>query len=156
VTDKLTPERRSANMSRIRSRDTLPEMTVRRLVHGMGYRYRLHVASLPGKPDIVLPRLKSIIEVRGCFWHQHSGCIDSHIPVSRIEYWRPKLERNQLRDRKNGYSLRKLGWRVCIIWECETQATAKLSRRIARFLGADRESAAAGECRIDPISDRCC
>jgi len=135
VTDKLTPERRSANMSRIRSRDTSPEMIVRRLVHGMGYRYRLHVASLPGKPDIVLPRLRSIIEVRGCFWHQHNGCIDSHIPKSRILYWKPKLERNRLRDQENSRNLRKLGWRICIVWECETKTLAKLSRRIARFLG---------------------
>jgi DNA mismatch endonuclease (patch repair protein) len=132
--DKLTPERRSANMSRIRSRDTSPEMIVRRLVHGMGYRYRLHVASLPGKPDIVLPRLKSIIEVRGCFWHQHAGCIDSHIPKSRVQYWGPKLERNMRRDQENGRELRKLGWRVCVVWECETKAATRLSRRLARFL----------------------
>jgi DNA mismatch endonuclease (patch repair protein) len=135
VTDKLTPERRSANMSRIRSRDTSPEMIVRRLVHGMGYRYRLHVTSLPGKPDIVLPRLKSIIEVRGCFWHQHSGCIDSHIPKSRIQYWQPKLQRNQHRDQVHGRQLRKLGWRVCVIWECETKFSRRLTRRLAQFLG---------------------
>ena len=132
--DTLTPERRSANMSRIRSRDTSPEMIVRRLVHGMNYRFRLHVASLPGKPDIVLPRLKRIIEVRGCFWHQHPGCIDSHIPKSRIQYWRPKLERNQRRDKENGRLLRKLGWKVLVVWECETKSIARLSRRLDRFL----------------------
>lgn len=121
-------------MSRIRSRDTSPEMIVRRLVHRMGYRYRLHVASLPGKPDIVLPRLKSIVEVRGCFWHQHPGCIDSHIPKSRIQYWEPKLARNQRRDQENGRKLRKLGWRVFLVWECETRAPGKLVRRLARFL----------------------
>lgn len=136
MTDKLTPERRSANMSRIRSRNTSPEMVVRRLVHGLGYRFRLHVPSLPGKPDIVLPRLRSIIEVRGCFWHQHPGCIDAHIPGSRVEYWGPKLERNQQRDKENGRSLRKLGWRVCVVWECETKTAANLLRRIARFLGS--------------------
>ncbi|HEX5430390.1 MAG TPA: very short patch repair endonuclease [Bryobacteraceae bacterium] len=132
--DTLTPERRSTNMSRIRSRDTSPERIVRRLVYGMGYRYRLHAAHLPGKPDIVLSRLKRIIDVRGCFWHQHPGCIDSHIPKSRLEYWKPKLERNQRRDEENGRKLRKLGWRVCVIWECEAAATAKISKRIARFL----------------------
>ncbi len=132
--DTLTPQRRSANMSRIRSRDTSPEMIVRRLVHGMNYRFRLHVVSLPGKPDIVLPRLKRIIEVRGCFWHQHPGCIDSHIPKSRIQYWRPKLERNQRRDKENGRLLRKLGWKVLIVWECETKSIARLSRRLDRFL----------------------
>lgn len=134
--DKLTPERRSANMSRIRSRDTSPEMIVRRLVHGMGFRFRLHVATLPGKPDIVLPRLKRIIEVRGCFWHRHFGCIDSHIPKSRREYWRPKLARNQRRDEENGRQLRKLGWRLCVVWECEARANGKLVRRLARFLGS--------------------
>jgi DNA mismatch endonuclease (patch repair protein) len=122
-------------MSQIRSRDTSPEMIVRRLVHAMGYRYRLHVANLPGKPDIVLPRLKRIIEVRGCFWHQHPGCIDSHIPKSRLEYWGPKLERNQGRDEENGRKLRELGWRVCVIWECEAAATGKAAKRLARFLG---------------------
>ena len=133
--DNLTPERRSANMSRIRSRDTSPEMIVRRLVHGMGFRYRLHVQSLPGKPDIVLPRLKSIIDVRGCFWHQHSGCIDSHIPKSRRQYWAPKLAHNQERDAENGRQLRRLGWRVCLVWECETKAPRTLIKRLARFLG---------------------
>lgn len=132
--DKLTPERRSANMSRIRSRDTSPEMIVRRLVHAMGYRYRLHVASLPGKPDIVLPRLKRIIEVRGCFWHQHSGCIDSHVPKSRLQYWKPKLESNVFRDKANGRELRKLGWRICVVWECETKAARRLAKRLTRFL----------------------
>jgi len=122
-------------MSRIRSRDTSPELVVRRLVHAMGYRYRLHVASLPGKPDIVLTRLGKIIDVRGCFWHQHAGCIDSHIPKSRQEYWAPKLSRNEDRDRRNKQELRRLGWKVCIIWECETHAIVKLRKRLARFLG---------------------
>jgi DNA mismatch endonuclease, patch repair protein len=141
VTDKLTPERRSENMSRIRSRNTSPELTVRRLVHAMGYRFRLHVASLPGRPDVVLPRLKSVIEVRGCFWHQHSGCIDSHIPKSRRDYWGPKLEGNCRRDQVNARELRRLGWRICVIWECETKNPAKLSRHIARFLEARSQSA---------------
>ncbi len=121
-------------MSRIRSRDTSPEMIVRRLVHSMGYRYRLHDANLPGKPDIVFPRLKRIIEVRGCFWHQHRGCIDSHIPKSRLEYCGPKLERNRRRDEENGRKLSGLGWRVCVVWECEATATGKISKRLARFL----------------------
>jgi DNA mismatch endonuclease (patch repair protein) len=133
--DKLTPERRAANMRRIRSRDTAPEMIVRRLVHGMGCRYRLHVAALPGKPDIVLPRWKAIIEVRGCFWHQHPGCIDSHIPKSHRRYWKPKLARNQRRDEEHLRRLKDLGWRVCVVWECQTQAAGKLARRLARFIG---------------------
>lgn len=121
-------------MSRIRSRDTSPEMIVRRLIHGMGYRYRLHVASLPGKPDLVLPRLQRIIEVRGCFWHQHPGCIDSHIPKTRLDYWEPKLERNQRRDEENGRKLRQLGWKVLVVWECEGKTPGKLFKRLARFL----------------------
>ena len=133
--DIVPPERRSANMRLIRSRDTLPEMTVRRLIHAMGFRFRLHVADLPGKPDIVLPRLKSIVEVRGCFWHQHPGCIDSHIPKTRIKYWAPKLARNQRRDKENEDKLTALGWRVLVVWECEIKNIRKLSKRLARFLG---------------------
>lgn len=134
--DTISRERRSANMSRIRSRDTSPEMIVRRLVHRLGYRYRLHVPHLPGKPDLVFPRLGCIVEVRGCFWHGHKGCIDSHIPKTRIDYWQPKLERNRLRDRNNRRALTRLGWRVCIVWECETANTKKLEMRLARFLAS--------------------
>src|SRR5690348_10649437 len=106
-------------MRNIRSKHTSPEMTVRRLVHGMGFRYRLHVHTLPGKPDMVFPKMHKIIEVRGCFWHQHKGCIDSHIPKSRTEYWEPKLTRNKERDKQNECELRKQGWNVLILWECE-------------------------------------
>jgi DNA mismatch endonuclease (patch repair protein) len=134
--DTISAERRSANMSRIRSRDTSPELKVRRLVHGMGYRYSLHVAKLPGKPDLVFRRLNRIIDVRGCFWHQHTGCVDSHIPKSRIEYWRPKLARNQKRDRENEQKLQEMGWRVFVVWECETKDNVRLSKRLARFLNA--------------------
>src|ERR671922_374322 len=101
MADKISKARRSANMRNIRAKNTAPELAVRRLVYGLGFRYRLHSAKLPGKPDIVLSRLKKIVEVRGCFWHQHKGCIDSHIPVSRIDYWRPKLRGNVKRDRQN-------------------------------------------------------
>ncbi len=120
-------------MRNIRSKHTSPEMTVRRLVHGMGFRYRLHVSTLPGKPDLVFPRLKKIIEVRGCFWHQHKGCIDSHIPKSRTEYWRPKLARNKERDRNNERELRRRGWDVLTLWECEV-GSADTSRRLCLFL----------------------
>ena len=132
--DNLTPERRSANMSKIRAKNTSPEMAVRRLVHGMGFRYRLHVAALPGKPDLVFPRLRKIIQVHGCFWHRHRGCIDSHIPKTRVEYWKPKLARNQKRDRANEKALRRQGWEVLIIWQCEVNAAALLSERMAEFL----------------------
>ena len=134
MTDRLTPKHRSENMRRIRSRDTSPEMAVRRLAHKMGFRFRLHVAELPGKPDLVFPRLRRIIEVRGCFWHQHPGCIDSHIPKTRISYWKPKLSRNQERDEENLRKLRRLGWKVLAIWECEVRNRKKLSSRLERFL----------------------
>lgn len=132
--DTISSERRSDNMSRIRSRDTTPEMTVRRLAHGLGFRYRLHVATLPGKPDLVFPRLRRIIEVRGCFWHRHQGCIDSHIPKTRVAYWSPKLTKNQQRDEANERTLRRLGWRVLVVWECQTANTGKLTNRLVRFL----------------------
>ena len=132
--DTLTPERRSANMRRIRSKDTSPELLVRQLVYGMGYRYRLHVASLPGKPDLVFTRRKKIIEVRGCFWHQHTGCIDSHIPKSRVGYWEPKLTRNKGRDAANMRQLRSQGWIVLILWECELADLRAIAKRIRSFL----------------------
>jgi DNA mismatch endonuclease (patch repair protein) len=121
-------------MRNIRSKGTSPEMAVRRLVHAMGYRYRLHVAKLPGKPDLVFTRLQKIIEVRGCFWHGHKGCIDSHIPKSRIEYWSPKLTRNKRRDRKNEKELRALGWEILTIWECEAKRMDAAGQKIRAFL----------------------
>ena len=123
-------------MRNIRSKHTSPEIVVRKLVHSMGFRYRLHVANLPGKPDLVFPRLKKIIEVRGCFWHQHKGCIDSHFPKTRVAYWRPKLLRNAGRDRKNLEVLSALGWRVLSLWECEIRDARALSKRVKAFLGA--------------------
>jgi DNA mismatch endonuclease, patch repair protein len=142
VTDKLTPERRSENMRRIRAKDTSPELVVRRLVHKMGFRYRLHVAKLPGKPDLVFARSRKIIEVRGCFWHQHTGCIDSHVPRSRTHYWRPKLRGNVRRDKANVNRLIAEGWNVLVVWACETGAEARgvLAKRLSRFLANARRS----------------
>lgn len=134
MTDPLTPERRSENMRQIRAKNTAPEIVVRRIVHSMGFRYRLHVSKLPGKPDLVFARLGKIVEVRGCFWHQHGTCIDSHIPKTRLSYWRPKLERNQQRDLKNMRALRSLGFRVLVIWECEITRETHLKLRLKRFL----------------------
>ena len=123
-------------MRKILGKDTAPEIAVRRLVHHMGFRYRLHVAHLPGKPDMVFTRLHKIIEVRGCFWHRHKGCIDSHIPKARREYWVPKLLRNAQRDRRNERELRKLGWDLLTVWECETEDLPALSRSLRSFLDA--------------------
>lgn len=132
--DALSPDRRSENMRQIRAKDTSPEMIVRRLVHGMGYRYRLHVADLPGKPDLVFPRMKKIVEIRGCFWHQHDGCIDSHIPKSRVEYWEPKLKRNRDRDDQNLRELRSRGYCILVLWECDTRDRTRLKTKLSRFL----------------------
>jgi DNA mismatch endonuclease (patch repair protein) len=124
-------------MRRIRSTGTKPEIAVRRIAHALGYRFRLHRSSLPGKPDLVFLASKKIVEVRGCFWHQHATCIDSHIPKSRIDYWAPKLEKNVRRDKQNIRALRKLGWDVLIIWECEVCLTRypALEAKLERFLG---------------------
>jgi DNA mismatch endonuclease (patch repair protein) len=126
----------SRQMATIRSKDTKPEMLVRRIIHAMGYRYRLHVRALPGSPDIVLPRHRKIIDVRGCFWHMHAcGC--AAVPSSRREYWLPKLTRNRARDCATIRKLRREGWRVLIIWECEAlKHRDALERRIGRFLFA--------------------
>ena len=133
--DLISPSRRSENMRRIKSKGMRPELAVRRIVHRMGYRYRLHCPELPGKPDIVLPRLGKIVEVRGCFWHQHRGCVDSHIPKSRREYWVPKLTKNKKRDAVNLRKLRWLGWKVLIVWECAVKEPIQLERKLQSFLG---------------------
>jgi len=117
---KTSPER-SANMARIRSKDTKPELVVRRSLHRLGFRYRLHVRELPGHPDIVLPKYRTIIEVKGCFWHGHT-CTDGRIPKSNRAYWLPKLLRNKARDSTNSRRLRRLGWSVRCLWECRVCA----------------------------------
>jgi DNA mismatch endonuclease (patch repair protein) len=132
--DTLTPKERSAVMSRIRSKDTGPEMAVRRLVHSMGYRYRLHRRDLPGTPDLVFPGRQRVIFVHGCFWHLHSGC--GRVPKSRVEFWGPKLERNRKRDVAARRKLRSMGWKTLIIWECEL-GKDNLAERIAEFLDGD-------------------
>lgn len=110
-------------------------MIVRRIVYSLGYRFRLHRPTLPGKPDIVLPGLGKIIEIKGCFWHQHKGCLDAHLPKSRTSYWKPKLARNVLRDANNLRALKKMGWRVLIVWECEVLGKpSALKTRLNRFL----------------------
>ncbi len=137
MTDAISKSRRSANMAAIRSADTKPELIVRRLVYSLGYRYRLHRKDLPGKPDLVFGPARKIIFVHGCFWHLHpkSGCLDSRIPKSNTAYWRPKLLRNVARDQRNRRELRRLGWRVLVIWECETRNPVRLQRRLTEFLG---------------------
>jgi len=117
--DIWTKEKRSQVMSKIRGKNTRPERIVRRILTDMGFRYRLNVKTLPGKPDIVLRKYNAIILVHGCFWHLHSRCKDGRIPKSRTEYWKPKLLGNKERDKKNILSLRRQGWRILKIWECD-------------------------------------
>lgn len=108
-------------MARIRSKNTKPEHIVRSLLHRMGYRFRLHRNDLPGCPDIVMPKYKTVVFVHGCFWHQHKGCRDGVVPKTKRRYWGPKLRRNVLRDKEHARVLRQLGWRVVVIWECEAE-----------------------------------
>jgi len=131
--DTFSKAERSAVMARIRSANTEPEMIVRRLVHAMGHRYRLHRADLPGKPDLVFPKKRKVIFVHGCFWHQH-GCKGSHQPKSNTAYWIPKLERNQRRDAEHLSNLRAMGWNCLILWDCEL-GKSSLSAKLSRFLG---------------------
>jgi DNA mismatch endonuclease, patch repair protein len=132
--DTLTPAERSERMSRVRSMDTKPEMTVRRLVHRMGFRYRLHNRKLPGNPDLVFARRGKIIFVHGCFWHRHGSCKNTRWPKSKLDFWKPKLEENQRRDLANQKALRKAGWKLLIVWECQLKDQEKLAEKINRFL----------------------
>jgi DNA mismatch endonuclease, patch repair protein len=132
--DSLSKERRSWNMSRIRSRDTSPELAVRSILHRLGYRFRLHAAHLPGKPDIVLPKWKHVILVHGCFWHRHKGCKFAYTPKSRIEFWNQKFEQNMARDAIAVQKLKSLGWRVTTIWECQTKDEEVLGQRLNHLI----------------------
>ena len=119
--DIWTKEKRSQVMSKIKSTDTKPEIIVRKLLFANGFRFRLHVKSLPGKPDIVLPKYKTVIFVHGCFWHLHPGCRDGTIPKTRTEYWKEKLLNNKKRDANHKTDLESLGWKVIQLWECEIE-----------------------------------
>lgn len=121
-----------------RAKDTKPEVAVRRLLHRLGYRFRLHDRSLPGTPDLVFSRRKAVVQVHGCFWHQHPGCRHATKPQARADYWGPKLARNAVRDRANAAKLEALGWRLAVVWECELRDMEALTQRLARFLGPPR------------------
>ncbi|RAZ80314.1 very short patch repair endonuclease [Mesorhizobium atlanticum] len=132
--DRLSPEARSAHMRLIRKKNTRPEVRVRKLLHSLGYRFRLHRHDLPGSPDIVLPKHMTAIFVHGCFWHQHAGCRLARKPKSRLDYWLPKLERNAMRDQEIDMRLRELGWHSATIWECETRHEESLRGRLLVLL----------------------
>lgn len=135
--DTVSRKKRSEIMSRVKGKDTRPEMVVRRMVYGMGYRYRLHAPELPGKPDIVFRKRKMVIFVHGCFWHRHKNCKYARLPKSHVSYWEEKLGRNRSRDKSNIARLRRGGWKVLVVWQCELRDMGSLERRIARFLGDD-------------------
>ena len=137
--DRLSKERRSWNMSRIRSGDTQPERVVRSILHRLGYRFRTTTGNaLPGKPDIVLPRYRTAIFVHGCFWHRHSGCRFAYTPKTRVAFWRRKFNSNVARDKRVQSVLRQDGWRVLTVWECEVDDSGRLPQRLSRLLARRR------------------
>ncbi|SRR5579883_306759 len=129
----IEPSVRSRMMAAVRSKNTQPELIVRRMTHAMGFRYRLHDPSLPGKPDMTFPAKRKVIFVHGCFWHLH-GCAGSHLPRTNSKYWSPKLQRNKARDEEHTRALRAAGWKCLVIWECELRQIGRVHRRIASFL----------------------
>ena len=142
MADKIPEERRSWNMSRIRSKGMKPEMVVRRLIHSMGYRYRLHRKDLPGKPDLVFGPSRKVIFVHGCFWHQHEdpSCKIARIPKTKLDYWMPKLRRNVERDHEHQAQLKEQGWHVLVLWECELKGAnvTVIRDRVRMFLDGNR------------------
>jgi DNA mismatch endonuclease, patch repair protein len=134
MVDQITPERRSWNMARIHSDNTVPEVKLRSMLHRRGFRFRLHKKDLPGKPDIVLSKYKTVILVHGCFWHGHPNCKEAHIPKTNTSYWHPKIERNIERDKRNEQLLREKGWTVIKIWECEIKYETIVFDRIRMML----------------------
>ncbi len=131
MTDIVDKDRRSELMARIRGRDTAPELAVRRIAHRMGLRFRLQRKDLPGRPDLVLPKHRLAVFVHGCFWHRHEGCRYASTPKSRVAFWTEKFEANVVRDARQEAALRALGWRVLVIWQCETRDEAVIERRLA-------------------------
>ncbi len=127
-------EQRSRNMSAIKSKNTKPEIKVRKILHSMGYRFRLHSKGLPGSPDIVLPKYKTVIFVHGCFWHRHENCKYASTPKTRQEFWENKFNANKIRDQKILKEIKSLGWKFIIIWECEARNIQSIEEKIKRFL----------------------
>lgn len=143
--DTRSPEQRRRIMQAVKSRDTKPEWIVRKALHRLGYRYRVHARDLPGKPDVVFRKRRKAIFVHGCFWHMH-GCRIGQLPKSRLDYWVPKLERNRQRDREKQDLLAAQGWTILVIWQCETKDVAALEFRLQRFLGPPRFVAPSRGC----------
>ena len=134
MTDVFSAAKRSEVMSRIRGKDTTPELQVRSIVHRLGYRFRLHAKDLPGSPDLVLPRLGTVIFVHGCFWHRHRGCRYATTPSTRRAFWQAKFDANVARDKRTAASLRHLGWSVITVWECQLRTPDRVAARLERLL----------------------
>jgi len=145
MTDFLSPAERSDRMSRIRGKDTKPELALRKALHALGLRYRLHGAGLPGKPDIVFPRYRTVVLVHGCFWHRHAGCNIATTPKSKTEFWQEKFKKNVERDARVVTQLQTMGWKVITVWECELASISKLQATAkcvhANIVGADQHHA---------------
>lgn len=136
MVDKLTPRQRSAHMARIGRANTLPELKVRRLLHRLGYRFRLQWNGAPGRPDVAFPGRRRAIFVNGCFWHAHEGCNTHRVPKTRTDFWQQKFAKNRERDQRLLTAARQLGWECLVIWECEVDDTAAMSKRLTRFVGS--------------------
>jgi DNA mismatch endonuclease (patch repair protein) len=136
--DSLSPVKRSWLMGQVASKNTKPELAIRRLLHSMGYRFRLHAGDLPGKPDIIFTARKKAIFVHGCFWHGHLGCRYAKLPKTRIEFWSEKMDRNRVRDERAVMQLQTLGWECMVVWQCELKDTKSTVAALAEFLGPTR------------------
>ena len=151
--DRLTPDRRSWNMSRIRSRDTAPERAVRSTLHSLGFRFRLHSKVLPGHPDVVLPKYRTVVLVHGCFWHRHPDCRFAYTPKSRTDFWTSKFAENMARDRRTVDALCQADWKVVIVWECETRNIDALATRLKHAILSSQtppqESTTHGQIKSD-------
>ena len=134
MVDRVSAKRRSAIMARVKTKNTGPELAVRRLLHGFGYRFRLHRSDLPGSPDLAFPGRKKVVFVHGCFWHGHN-CRWGRLPKSKLRYWAPKIESNRARDRANASALRRSGWRMSVVWQCELKKLPALKQKLVEFLG---------------------
>jgi len=132
--DRISKELRSWNMSRVRSKNTNPEMIVRSFLHKNGFRFRLHVKNLPGHPDIVLPKYKTVVDVRGCFWHRHKGCKKATMPSTNADFWKNKFKQNIERDKQHAKELKALGWNLIVVWECETSKKNFPPPKLAEFV----------------------
>lgn len=139
MADTLTPQQRSERMARIRGKDTVPEMVVRRLVHRMGHRFRLHRKDLPGSPDLVFPALRKIVFVHGCYWHGHE-CRLGRLPKSNVSFWAEKIEKNQARDTRNVTELEISGWSVLVVWQCQIKDSEGLAKLLTSFLGRGKKT----------------